>query len=122
MSESTPHDPILNAAFNAALEWAANWITGPQMEGHSAEVIEFAKNMAMSLRAGKREVGFQQDFFDAVRSDPYMPVAEKEFWLSQEVRPTPRAADEAYCAANCVDDPNKVGWLFCPYCGKRLHR
>lgn len=35
---------------------------------------------------------------------------------------TQRAADEAYCTANCVDDPNKVGWLFCPYCGKRLHR
>ena len=105
MSENTPQDPILNAAFNAALEWAANWITGPQMEGHSAEVIEFAKNMAMSLRAGKREAGFQQDFFDAVRSDPYMPVAEKEFWLSQEVRPTPRALDGLTVCEKCG------GWL-----------
>ena len=32
-----------------------------------------------------------------------------------------RAVDEAYCAANCIDDPEKVGWAFCPYCGKRLH-
>jgi len=31
-------------------------------------------------------------------------------------------ADEAYCTDNCVNDPNKVGWLFCPYCGKRLPR
>ena len=34
---------------------------------------------------------------------------------------TKRAVDEAYCAANCIDDPEKVGWAFCPYCGKRLH-
>ena len=39
---------------NAALEWAANWITGAQMLGHSADVEEFAKNMAMSIRAAKR--------------------------------------------------------------------
>ena len=39
---------------NAALEWAANWITGAQMLGHSQEVIEFAQNMAMSIRAAKR--------------------------------------------------------------------
>ncbi len=35
---------------------------------------------------------------------------------------TPRAADEGYCEANCIDDPNKIGWVFCPYCGKRLRR
>jgi len=40
--------------YNAALEWAANWITGSQMLGHSADVEEFAKNMAMSIRAAKR--------------------------------------------------------------------
>ena len=113
MSENTPHDPILNAAFNAALEWAANWITGPQMEGHSAEVIEFAKNMAMSLRAGKREVGFQQNFFDAVRSDPYMPIAEKEFWLSQEVRPTPLAVDVPSAVVNHCVPVNGVHASWC---------
>lgn len=31
-------------------------------------------------------------------------------------------ADEGYCAENCIDDPNKIGWVFCPYCGKRLRR
>lgn len=31
-------------------------------------------------------------------------------------------ADEGYCDANCIDDPNKIGWVFCPYCGKRLRR
>ena len=44
----------MNEGYNEALEWAANWITGAQMLGHSKEVIEFAQNMAMSLRAAKR--------------------------------------------------------------------
>jgi len=41
-------------AYNAALEWAASWITGAQLSGHSEEVQEYAHNMAMSIRAGKR--------------------------------------------------------------------
>ena len=41
-------------AYNAALEWAASWITGAQLSGHSEEVQEYAYNMAMSIRAAKR--------------------------------------------------------------------
>ena len=40
--------------YNAALEWAASWITGAQLSGHSEEVQEYAHNMAMSIRAAKR--------------------------------------------------------------------
>jgi len=43
-----------NAIYDKALEWAANWITGAQLSGHSEEVQEFARNMAMSIRAAKR--------------------------------------------------------------------
>ena len=75
-------DPVLNAAYNSGLEWAANWITGAQMQGHSDEVIEFAKNMSMSILAARRDLNFQQGFFEAVESDPYMTAAQKEFWLS----------------------------------------
>lgn len=103
--DNLPNDPVLNAAYNTALEWAANWITGSQMLGHGEEVVEFAKNMAMSIRAAKREVGFQQDFFEAIRRDPYMPIAEKEYWLSQEGGRTPRALDAAKTPhkPNCGD-------------------
>jgi hypothetical protein len=48
MSQDESHE------YNDALEWAAEWITGAQMLGQSPEVIEFAKNMAMSIRAAKR--------------------------------------------------------------------
>lgn len=41
-------------AFDAALEWAAGWITGAQLLGRSEEVQEYARNMAMSIRAAKR--------------------------------------------------------------------
>ena len=102
--EILPNDPILNAAYNNALEWAANWITGAQMLGRSEEVVEFAKNMAMSIRAAKREIGFQQDFFDAIRSDPYMPIADKEYWLSQEGGRTQHALDAATVAPKCTTD------------------
>lgn len=84
---SFPNDPLLNSAYNAALEWAANWITGPQMQGRSDEVVEFANNMAMTIRAARRDANFQQDFFEAVKSDPYMTIAQKSFWLSQNSEP-----------------------------------
>ena len=40
--------------YDAALEWAADWVTGAQLSGHSDEVQEYACNMAMSIRAAKR--------------------------------------------------------------------
>lgn len=42
-----------DTAWNAGLEWAASWITGAQMLGRSEEVQEFAKTMAMSIRAAQ---------------------------------------------------------------------
>ena len=41
-------------AFDEALEWAASWITGAQLLGRSEEIQEYARNMAMSIRAAKR--------------------------------------------------------------------
>ena len=119
--DNLPNDPILNAAYNTALEWAANWITGAQMLGRSEEVIEFAKNMAMSIRAAKREVGFQQDFFDAIRSDPYMPIAEKEYWLSQEGGRTQRAADLAVREPNSIFRNCGMG-IYCEECDNTPNR
>lgn len=40
--------------YDAALEWAACWITGAQLSSRSEEVQEYARNMAMSIRAAKR--------------------------------------------------------------------
>ncbi len=40
--------------YDAALEWAASWITGAQLLGRSEEIQEYARNMAMSIRAAKR--------------------------------------------------------------------
>lgn len=40
--------------YDAALEWAASWITGAQLLGRSEEIKEYARNMAMSIRAAKR--------------------------------------------------------------------
>ena len=41
-------------AFDEALEWAASWITGAQLLGRSEEIQEYARAMAMSIRAAKR--------------------------------------------------------------------
>ena len=43
-----------NQNYNDALEWAASWITGAQLLGRSEEIQEYARNMAMSIRAAKR--------------------------------------------------------------------
>ena len=40
--------------YDAALEWAAEWITGAQLSGRGVEVQEYARSMAMSIRAAKR--------------------------------------------------------------------
>lgn len=40
--------------YDAAIEWAASWVTGAQLSGRSEEVQEYARNMAMSIRAAKR--------------------------------------------------------------------
>ena len=40
--------------YDAALEWAANWIIGVQLSGHGVEVQQYANTMAMSIRAAKR--------------------------------------------------------------------
>lgn len=73
--------------YNAALEWAANWITGAQMEGNSLEVVKFAKNMAMSIRAATHNIHIvQENFFDAVRDDPDMTPEQKNYWLSKAVK------------------------------------
>ena len=57
-------------AFDEALEWAASWITGAQLLGRSEEIQEYARNMAMSIRAAKR--GLTQRVPDlAVRTCKY---------------------------------------------------
>ena len=45
---------IRDTAYNAALEWAADWIIGAQLSGHGVEVQRYANTMAMSIRAAKR--------------------------------------------------------------------
>lgn len=45
---------VRDTAYNAALEWAADWIIGAQLSGHGVEVQRYANTMAMSIRAAKR--------------------------------------------------------------------
>jgi methylthioribose-1-phosphate isomerase len=47
-----------DTAWNAALEWAASWITGAGLIGKSEEIQEYARTMAMSIRAA--QVGLTQ--------------------------------------------------------------
>ena len=61
----------MNEEYNEALEWAANWITGAQMLGRSQEVIDFAQNMAMSLRAAKRPTPRAVDGANAAVTERY---------------------------------------------------
>lgn len=85
MDDPTPYienDPVYNAGFNDALEWAARWITSA-LGGYGDEVVAFAKANAESLRANKRPIQ-QQSFFDAIRNDPVMPPQLKAYWLALE--------------------------------------
>ena len=45
---------VRDTAYNAALDWAADWIIGAQLSGHGVEVQRYANTMAMSIRAAKR--------------------------------------------------------------------
>jgi hypothetical protein len=64
------NDPLFTLGFNDGLEYAAKWITSV-LGGYSADVVQFATNNAMSIRAAKRPVQ-RQDFFDALKNDPEM--------------------------------------------------
>lgn len=76
-----PNDPLLNTVYNDGLEWAAAWIE-TYIPGSTPEVQEFARNMAMSIRAAKRPDKFQETFAHAIRDDPYMSPEHKQYWLS----------------------------------------
>ena len=45
---------VRDTAYNAALDWAADWIIGAQLSGYGVEVQRYANTMAMSIRAAKR--------------------------------------------------------------------
>ena len=45
---------VRDTGYNAALDWAADWIIGAQLSGHGVEVQRYANTMAMSIRAAKR--------------------------------------------------------------------
>ena len=65
-----------DTAWNAGLEWAASWITGAGLIGKSEEVQEYARTMAMSIRAAQvgltrraadaSPAGFEDEEFDAL--------------------------------------------------------
>ncbi len=69
-----------DAAYNAALEWAANWIIGAQLSGHGVEVQRYANTMAMSIRAAKR--GLTKRPPDA--STPWCVCENPKFELREE--------------------------------------
>ena len=45
---------VRDTGYNAALDWAADWIIGAQLSGYGVEVQRYANTMAMSIRAAKR--------------------------------------------------------------------
>ena len=74
--------------YDAALEWAASWITGAQLSSRSEEVQEYARNMAMSIRAAKRGLTKRTpDGADSVRENGIYNVE----WVDADtIRLTPR--------------------------------
>ena len=76
-----PDDPMLNTAYNFALQWAAKWLVDMAV-GHNDETTDFAKSISESFLAARRDVA-QQSFQDAVKNDLYMSAEDKAFWLSQ---------------------------------------
>lgn len=70
-------------SYNSALEYAAKWVEYSANGDTNLAVVQFAANMAMSLRAAKVPVQ-QEDFFDAVRNDPEMTPEQKAYWLAFE--------------------------------------
>jgi len=78
-------DPVYRTGWNDALDWAANWITNSlgAVYGYGDETVQFTLALAMSIRAAKMSIE-QQDFFDAIRNDPYMDPERKAYWLAVE--------------------------------------
>ena len=82
-----PRDPVYFAIFNAALEWASQLIEIASLtpgldDNFNPSKTGCAAVLADEIRAHKKNPGFQQDFFDAIRADPVMLAEDKEFWLS----------------------------------------
>lgn len=67
--------------YDAALEWAASWITGAQLSGHSEEIQEYARNMAMSIRAAKR--GLTQRALDGAVRCPNCDKSWDKFFCAE---------------------------------------
>ncbi len=74
------NDPIVTMSRNDGLEWASKWIENASSGATDQRLIEFARNMAMSIRAAKEEV-CTQSFEEAIINDPYMKPEQKAAWL-----------------------------------------
>lgn len=76
------HDPLVAMARNDGLEWAAKWAeNSARLSGETEpRLVEFARNIAESIRAAKEEINVQR-FEDAIRNDPYMKPEQKAAWL-----------------------------------------
>lgn len=87
--ELPENDPLANIAFNQGLEHAAKAIEVASLipeydDNFNQKKAGCAAILADMIRGFKKEVNFQQDFFEAIRNDPFMSESDKRFWLNQE--------------------------------------
>jgi hypothetical protein len=79
------HNPLWNGLFNDGVERACELLA--QAGEMKPEHKEFAQMAADVIRKAKLPVEFQIDFADAIKADPTMAVADKEYWLELAADP-----------------------------------
>lgn len=80
-------NPLYNIMFNEGLEHVAGLIeTGREAALKSPE--KFVDTLLVLIDSAKEPVNFKIGFFDAIKNDPFMDLANKEYWLSQQGKST----------------------------------
>jgi len=78
--ENLPNDPIHNQYFNEGLDYVAHLIeTGKG--AHEKNPKKFIETLLTLIESAKKPVDFKQEFFDAIKNDPYMEAGIKSYWL-----------------------------------------
>ena len=79
-----PNDPLYHAIYNSALVQVQHLLAAAIVESRGARAEQFGAAFFHLIESLKKPTDFKQNFFDAVRDDPYMSQEDKAYWLSLE--------------------------------------
>ena len=79
-----PNDPLYHAIYNSALVQVQHLLAAAVAESKGFSAEQFGAAFLLIIESLKKPTNFKQNFFDAIRDDPYMSQEDKAYWLSLE--------------------------------------